>query len=167
MTREVCYALDDAIARATGPPRYMVTDQGVQFRDTYRRWCDGRGVTPRFGAVGRQGSIAVVERVIRTLKSEGLRRILVPLRAEDMLAEVVLFVRWYNAFRPHRRFDGATPAEVRAGVTPAIKLPRFETRATYPVTGELRAPRGVVLELDVSYLEGRAHLPVVSLRRVA
>jgi hypothetical protein len=105
--------------------------------------------------------------VIRTLKSEALRRILVPLRAEDMLAEVVLFVRWYNAFRPHGRFAGATPAEVRAGVTPATELPRFETRGAFPVTAELRAPRGVGLELRVGCFEERAHLPVVSLKRVA
>jgi transposase InsO family protein len=165
--QDVCRALEDAIAKATGPPKYMITDQGVQFRDAYRAWCDKHRVKPRFGAVGRTASLAVVERVHRTIKSEGLRRILLPLRAEDMLVEVELVVRWYNELRPHRRFDGATPAEIKADSVPATKRPRFETRASYPVTAELRAERGVVLELDVAYLEQRRHLPIVGLKRAA
>jgi hypothetical protein len=164
---QVCTALEDAIAKATRPPKYMITDQGVQFRDAYRAWCDKHRVKPRFGAVGKTASLAVVERVHRTIKSEGLRRILLPLRAEDMLVEVELVVRWYNELRPHRRFDGATPAEIKADTLPATKGPRFETRATYPVTADLRAERGVVLELDVTYLEHRRHLPIVGLKRAA
>jgi transposase InsO family protein len=164
---DVCAALDDAVAKATGPPKYMITDQGVQFRQVYRSWCDKRRVKPRFGAVGKTASIAVVERVHRTIKSEGLRRILLPLRAEDMLVEVELVARWYNELRPHRRFDGATPAEIKANTVPATKRPRFETRASFAVTSELRAERGVVLELDVTYLEQRAHLPIVGLRPAA
>jgi transposase InsO family protein len=164
---QVCAALTDAAARATGPPKYMITDQGTQFRETYRDWCDQHRVKPRFGAVGKTGSIAVVERINRTIKSEGLGRLAVPLDADQMLVELELAARWYNGYRPHRRFDGATPAEVRAGVVPPSSLPRFETRARYPVATELRAERGVVLELRVTGLEGRARLPIVGLRRVA
>jgi transposase InsO family protein len=61
-------------ARDGGPPKYTVSDQGSQFQSEYRRWCARHGVKPRFGAVGRYGSIAVIERFVRTLKSEGLRR---------------------------------------------------------------------------------------------
>ena len=164
---ELCLALEDAITKATGPPKYMITDRGAQFQQAYRAWCDKHRVRPRFGAVGKTASLSVVERINRTIKSEGLRRILLPLRAEQMLIEVELVVRWYNELRPHRRFDGATPAEIKAAVVPATKRPRFETRSRYPVTAELRAERGVVLELDVTYLEQRRHLPVVGLRRAA
>ncbi len=33
-------------------------------------WCRGKGCRPRFGAVGRHGSIAVLERFIQTVKVE-------------------------------------------------------------------------------------------------
>jgi hypothetical protein len=164
---DVCTALEDALAKATGPPKYMITDQGAQFQETYRAWCDRHRVKPRFGAVGKTGSLAVVERVHRTIKSEGLRRILLPLRAEDLLVEVELVVRWYNELRPRRRFEGATPAEIKASVVPATKRSRFETRLRYPVMGELRAERGLLLELEVAYLERRRHLPIVGLKQAA
>jgi hypothetical protein len=84
-----------------------------------------------------------------------------------MRTEMDLLQYWYNAERPHRRFDGATPAEIRDGTLPATKGPRFETRAQMPTKHRLRAERGVVVGLDLDYLEGRRHLPVVRLRRVA
>jgi hypothetical protein len=125
-------------------------------------------VRPRYGAVGKYGSLAVVERLIRTLKAEGLRRfLLLPPQIRAMRVEVQLIQRWYNELRPHRRFDGDTPAEIRDGLTPAVKQPRFETRARMPTRGKLRAKRGIVVELDINYLEGRRHLPIVRLKRVA
>jgi len=165
--RQVCDALDEAVAVATGPPRYMVTDQGGQFGEDYRDWCASYGVRPRFGAIGKTGSIAVTERLIRTVKSEGLRRFLLPLRKAQMLDETALVARWYNEQRPHRRHDGATPDEIRTGRLPATELPRFETRRCVPVAHALRASQGASLELRVDYLEGRKHLPLVSLRRAA
>jgi len=80
-----------------------------------------------------------------------------------MRRELGLLQRWYNEVRPHRRFGGATPVEFRDGVLPATLAPRFETRAQMPS----KAERGVRVELDISYLEGRRHLPVVKLRRAA
>ena len=46
---------------------------------TFKDWCRSKGIKPRYGAVGKHGSIAVVERAIRTLKNECTRRILLPL----------------------------------------------------------------------------------------
>ena len=61
-------------------PKYVLCDKGPQFWcKAFKRWCRRRKIKPRFGAVGQYGSIAVIERFIRTLKDEGLRRILVPL----------------------------------------------------------------------------------------
>jgi transposase InsO family protein len=167
--RAVCAELTRAVKLnpATGPPKYLITDQGRQFQDQYRAWCRRHGVRPRYGAVGKYGGLAVVERLIRTLKWEGLRRLLLPLSIQAMRGELELIQRWYNEERPHRRFDGATPAEIRDGTLPATKGPRFETRARMPTKQRLRAERGVVVELDVGYVEGRRHLPVVRLKRVA
>jgi len=71
--------LGRAIGKAGAAPRHLITDQGKQFRDkAFGKWCRRRGIRQRFGAVGKYGSIAVVERFIRTLKSECTRRLLVP-----------------------------------------------------------------------------------------
>ena len=68
------------IRQAGTPPKYVICDKGAQFWCTrFKRWCKRRKIKPRFGAVGQYGSIAVIERFIRTLKDEGLRRIHVPL----------------------------------------------------------------------------------------
>jgi hypothetical protein len=57
----------------------------------------------------------VTERVIRTLKSEWLRRVPV-IRGLDHL-EVLLadFVCYYNSWRPHTTLDGAVPERIHAG----------------------------------------------------
>ena len=66
----------------------------------------------RFGAVGQHGSIAVTERVNRTLKEEWLRR--VPLiRGRGHLGELCAgFVLWYNEWRPHMSLRGFRPGDV-------------------------------------------------------
>lgn len=59
-----------AAVKAGGPPRYIISDQGRQFvSKTFGRWCRSRKIRQRFGAVGKYGSIAVIERFFRTLKS--------------------------------------------------------------------------------------------------
>jgi transposase InsO family protein len=136
--------LGRAVRRAGRAPKYVVSDQGPQFRDEYIAWCARWGVRPRFGAVGRYGSIAIVERFILTLKDEGLRRIVVPLGQSEMLAEVEALVGWYNGCRPHMGLAGATPSEVYCGRRPARAHPRFELRAGYPVRrgDRLRGKKG-------------------------
>jgi hypothetical protein len=126
-------------------------------------------VKPRFGAVGRTGSIALVDRFILTLKEEGLRRILIPLREAAIASELLATVDWYNARRPHMGLYGATPNEIHCKAKPARDGPRFEVRARYPVKRgmNLRARKGVVLRLTIGRHHGRAHLPVIGLRAVA
>ena len=166
---EVIAVLDDAIRRAGRAPKYVITDQGPQSRAEYKTWCKRRGVRPRYGAVGKYGSIALAERFIKTLKDEGLRRIIVPLRRDEMVAEVEAFVGWYNAFRPHESLRGATPNEIYRRVRSARDGPRFEIRARYPTRrgGMLRGKKGVVVKLWIGHHEGRSHLPVIRLRAAA
>jgi transposase InsO family protein len=66
----VVEALEESFRRH-GAPKHLITDQEGVFtsevlRDLLWLW----DVKQRFGAVGRHGSIAVTERVIRTLKYE-------------------------------------------------------------------------------------------------
>jgi putative transposase len=99
-----------------GAPEHIITDQekvftSDAFRDLLWRW----NVKQRLGAVGKHGSIAVTERVIRTLKYEWLRRVPM-IRGLDHL-EVLLadFACYYNSWRPHTTLTGAVPDLIHAG----------------------------------------------------
>ena len=111
----VVEALEDAFL-CHGAPKHIISDQeGVFVSDVFaellRRW----NVKQRFGAVGRHGSIAVTERVIRTLKQEWLRRVPV-IRGLDHLDQLLReFAVYYNAWRPHTTLKGAVPDLIHAG----------------------------------------------------
>jgi transposase InsO family protein len=163
----------DVIFQSIGhKPKYIITDQGPQFGEEYQDWCDARGITPRFGAIGQHGSIAVVERFILSLKNECTRRIIVPLRLAAFQIELTNYSRWYNEVRPHQCLGGRTPNEVFQGTPSARDGPKFETRpGVLKSMGRRRRRHEVVatsdLALVVDCLEGRRHLPVVSLKRAA
>jgi transposase InsO family protein len=70
---EVQQVLGKAIRHAGSPPRSIIADKGKQFGcRSFKRWCRGRAICFRFGAVGEHGSIAIVERFIRSMKNEGM-----------------------------------------------------------------------------------------------
>jgi transposase InsO family protein len=61
----------------------------------YKAWCERRGVSPRFGAVGEHGSIAVIERFFRSLKTEMLRKLpWVPMSRKKLAEEVAAYMGW-------------------------------------------------------------------------
>ena len=160
---------------AKAKPKYIICDKGSQFWcDGFKAWCKRRKIWPRFGAVGKYGSIAVIERFIRSLKSEGLRRILVPLRKRAFRQEAQSYVDWFNNHRPHTALGGRTPDEAYRRIAPAHKRPRWEPRRQWPrhagcagSKAKLRGDPGVRLALVVTYLEGQRHLPLVSLKKAA
>jgi transposase InsO family protein len=171
---QVC-ALLSRCSRERGPPKYIVTDQGTQFGKRCRKWCKKNGVKPRFGAVGKSGSIALIERYLGSLKREALRLVEIPFRRAQMLEEVAAYAGWFNEHRPHRALDGLTPNEVFDARAPARARARLEPRPRYPLG---RAPsrcapkkicgkRGVQLRLVVERFQGRKHLPIVSLELAA
>ncbi len=154
---EVLSVLDRAVAKSGRAPRYTVTDQGSQFQKDYRAWCDKHGVRPRFGAIGKSGSIAIIERFILSMKNECFRRIVLPLSVSLIERELDRYILWYHEHRPHRSLGGATPNEVLAGTARRERAPPRRQRPHDLMT----------LRLVVSHLDGRAHLPVVELRRAA
>ena len=114
------------------------------------------------------------ERGSRTIKDEGARRWLAPIRWRTVGRELSLFADWYNGQRPHAGLAGATPDEIHYGRRPAHCRPRFELRERWPREAVCARPQapvrgrpGVRLALEVRYLDGRAHLPVVALTRAA
>ena len=154
---------------------YIITDKGPQFWcDSFKEWCHQRKIGPRFGAVGKYGSIAIVERFMRSMKSECTRQILIPLRLDAMRRELLFYIHWYNEHRPSMALDGCTSREIYDGLQPRNAKPRFEPRRMWPTHSPCASPqapvkgkRGAKLRLVVSYLEDRKHLPVVELRRAA
>lgn len=145
-----------AIRRCRKKPRHLISDKGHQFTsDEFRKWCKTRKIRKRFGAVGKYGSIAVIERFIRSMKNEGFRHFLVPLRLEDMRRELSLYVSWYNQHRPHQGLEGRIPFDFYHGNH--ADPPYYETRGN----------SSVKLFLIVSPLEDRRHLPIVELRQAA
>jgi putative transposase len=173
-SKQVCQFLARTI-RSTAKPKYIVCDKGSQFWClAFKRWCRRRGIKPRFGAVGHYGSLAVIERFIRTMKEEGLRRILVPLNLRKMREELTTIVCWYNTHRPHSWLGGRTPEERYRRIPAACRRPRFEPRPQWPVgstcaspLAKVRGKPGVKLQLAVAWHEDRKHLPIVTLKRVA
>jgi len=163
------------IQAAGRSPRHLISDRGREFTArSFRRGCRRAGIRQRFGAIGKHGSIALVERCIRSLKEEGAQSWLAPILWRTVERELSLFADWYNGQRPHAGLAGATPDEIHFGRPPAHHRPRFEPRARWPRSSRCARPQapvrgrpGVRLALDVRYLEGRAHLPVVTLTRAA
>jgi hypothetical protein len=66
----------------------------------------------RFGAIGKHGSIAVTERINKTLKYEWLKRVAL-IKGIDHLADLCKeFELWYNSWRPHMTLEGLRPDDV-------------------------------------------------------
>jgi transposase InsO family protein len=120
------------VSRATkrhGRPAHFVSDHARCFTgQIFRGKLRTLGVKQRFGAVGKKGSIALIERLWRTLKDALGLRLLRPSAAEDLAATVELGLLHYAHFRPHQGLGGATPAEMYFGRSPshlsAIPPPR-------------------------------------------
>ena len=174
--RDICAFLGRVAGRAGAVPKYIVCDRDSIFDcDAFRRWVKGKGIKPpRYGAVGQHGSIAVVERLIKSMKDECTRRILVPCRRRACRRELLSFVGWYNEHRPHTTLNGSTPNEVYFGQRSAHRRPRVEPRNRWPRGSPCARPRTLVagqpgdrFQVRVQIRTGRRHLPVVSLHRAA
>jgi hypothetical protein len=136
-------SLGRTLRKARSCPRHLITDHGRQFTDdSFRRRCRRRGIRQRFGAVEKFGSLSVVE--------------------------------WYNGHRPHRTLKARTPDEVYFDLPPDCRAARLEPRRRWPrgcpcagAQAPVRGRCGQRLDLNVTYLVGRRHLPIVELKRAA
>lgn len=167
--------LGRTFAHAIATPKYLNCDKDSIFWCAgFERWCRRKQILPRYGAVGQHGSIALIERFIRTMKGEGTRRILVPQRQADFRRELTDFFAWYNAHRPHAELEGKTPNEAYFRLRPANRLPRIEPRKRWPRRSPCVGPRTLIagqpgdrFTFEVAFHGGHRHLPIVSLRRAA
>ena len=99
-------------------------------------------------------SIALIERLWRTLKDTLGLRLLRPSAAEDLMEKIEIGLFHYAHFRPHQGLGGATPAEIYFGRTPshlsAIPPPRGR-----PGEGEMDSP------FRIDYLDAERLLPLL------
>jgi putative transposase len=141
--------LREAIRRY-GPPTWVVTDHGKQFTAAaFIRALRLHGIRRRYGAVGRKGSISIIERFWRSLKSEHAHGLILFRPLAAIRARLRAYVAWFNAHRPHQGLGGRTPDEA--------------------FTGRARTPKSVPLRavLEVEHLDGNRDLPMLRLRRAA
>ena len=126
--------LGRTMATVKAPPKHIVCDRGVQFDcEPFRKWCKRKGIKkPRYGAVGKKVSIAVVERVILTLKTILGCLFLIPYRRDKFREELLAAIQWYNSHRVHTTLGGRTPDEVYYRKFPTNRKPRHEPRAAWP-----------------------------------
>ena len=174
-SEEVTTALDRIMSTENVRPKHLIVDQGPEFKCEHFEdvWCEERSILPRFGAVNKHGSIAVVERFHRTMK-EILRLIVVPEDQSQFEREVQCIVDWYNESRPHMTLNGKTPDEVYHSRPPANEQPRIEPRPKWP-RGSPCAKLDVAIEgnpgdpivLEIDRHEGRRHLPIIRVRQAA
>ena len=172
---QVASFLSRAIKKIDATPKYIIADKGTQFFCAlFTDWCQTEGIRPRYGAVGKHGSIAIIERFIRSMKSECTRKIIVPFRLNAMRHEIACYATWFDEHRPHTALGGRTPLEVYRDLHPATEVPRFEPRSGWPWKSRCAGPvvrikgkRGTRVGLVVSRFENRPHLSVVELRRAA
>ena len=96
-----------------GPPKHIISDQAHVFTgEVFAELLGKYEIKPRLGAIGKHGSIAVTERVNKTLKHEWLKRVAI-IKGINHLTELCNeFELWYNSWRPHMTLDGIRPDDV-------------------------------------------------------
>jgi transposase InsO family protein len=105
-------ALENAIEKH-GSPKHIISDQGSVFTgEVFAELLDCWDIKPRLGAVGKHGSIAVTERVIKTLKYEWLKRVSLIRGFDHLVTLCEEFEDWYNTWRPHMTLEGLRPDDV-------------------------------------------------------
>ena len=143
-----------AAARRFGPPRHSVSDQGPQFRsEAFRQALGRRAVRHRYGAIGKSGSIALIERFFRNLKTLVQTRARPPLLRADLERRLAGAFDYYARWRPHQGLGGATPAEVFLGQRPA------HLDAIPPPRGRPGDPVELTLPFEIRYLDSDHRLP--------
>jgi transposase InsO family protein len=102
------------------------------------------GTAADFGFFGKRGRIAVVERFIRSLKSECTRNLVVPYRRDALRREIAHYCAWHNEHRPSQARGGRTPVEARDGATPANMQRRYEPRRRWPLESRCAEPQAKI-----------------------
>ena len=136
--------------RRNGTPRWFVSDKDPVLRGgLVQRLLTRHGIRRRYGAVGKSGSIAIIERLWRSMKSEYVRQLFLYRSVKAIETRLRRYQVWFNAERAHQGLRQRTPDDVYVD-RPA--------KATSDITGGT---------LHVRFLDGDRRLPVLRLHRAA
>lgn len=146
-----------------GKPKHFVTDRGPQFTgNAFVQKLRDLGTGQRFGAIGQSGSIAIIERLWRTLKEMLDLRFRPPLSRRHLEKKVEVGLNYYATLRPHQGLGGATPAEIYFRLTPPTIL------AVSPPRESLRDPtRSAALPFEIAYADAERRLPYLVPAKIA
>lgn len=148
-------ALVRSAAERFGKPKHFVTDRGSQFTGgPFTSLLTKLGVRQRFGAVGRTGSIAIIERFWRTLKELIDSRFMPPLSLGHLGEKVELAIFYYATLRPHQGLNAATPAEMYFG-----KTPQNATAIREPPGSAREPPTPDTLPFEVAWCDRNRRMP--------
>lgn len=84
------------------------SDNGKEFKGAFRDLCDAYHITQSFTRPYRPQTNGKAERVIKTIKTELLRRHRF-LSREERRRHLYAYVRWYNHVRKHQALDEQSP----------------------------------------------------------
>ena len=147
-----------------GRPTHYVSDKGSQFKsEHFRTELRRLGIKQRFGAVLKSGSIAIIERLWRTLKDILWLRTLVALTSAELMRRLETGLFYYAAHKPHQGLGGATPVEIYFGLKPAHLKARCPPRE-YEVTSGKRRDRSPP---RIAHLDREHLLPVLIQKKKA
>ena len=139
-----------AAVRRNDAPRWLVTDKDPVLRGgVVQGLLTRHGILRRYGAVGRRGSIALIERTWLSLKTEYIQHLLLHRSTRALEVRLRRWQRWFNSFRPHQGLQQRTPDDVYRERRP---------RKVHHLTAGT---------LSVRFLDGDPRLPILRLRDVA
>ncbi|MGP1272056.1 MAG: DDE-type integrase/transposase/recombinase [Phycisphaerales bacterium] len=149
-TSDLADLVEQAADKSEVSPRFLVTDDGSQFRANFRSRVQGLGLTHLRCQVRTWHLNAKVERVFRGVK-HWAKRAWLPLTAAGIQRPLNSYGEWHNSHRPHAAHGTLKPVEVeggfclpeprmvlqKGGETPRITLHRRhirgDQRLAYPV----------------------------------
>ncbi len=136
--------------RQDGVPRRLVTDKDPVLRGgLVQQLLTSHGILRRDGAVGRRGSIALIERSWRSMKQEYVRLLFLHRPICALETRLRRWARWRNSWRPHQGLEQRTSDDVYHRQRP--RRARNLTAGT----------------LSVRFLDGDLRLPIPRLRDAA
>ena len=133
-------------------PRFLITDHGCQFRNSFQTAIEAGGITLVRGRVGSWRINANVERLFRTLKL-WQRLSLWMLNSRGVQRKLHAYRTWYNHHRPPGALGVRTPEEAGSGRdTP--------TPIVFRKDGEIEP----VVAVSREHFSGDPHMPLLHLR---
>lgn len=96
------------LERLPRKPEKILTDNGGQFREAWKRWCKGNGVEPLFAHPYYPQDKGKVERTIRNVAEEFVNLLR---KFPEWLDKIGEYRKWYNRHRFHRGIN-TQPAKI-------------------------------------------------------